>query len=138
MRKCSLTGTKLCLGKGAFFMSENNKSDQRQLWIAKICDLHESGMTQEEWCRSHEIPYSTLRYWIRKLKKEAIVDEDGGTRWLKIDMAAGSVTKPLRLPETGNSMNGCINVQIGDFTVELNSGCDPRQVYEVLRILKAL
>ena len=119
-------------------MIENNKEDQRQLWIARIGDLHESGKTQEEWCRSHEIPYSTLRYWIRKLKKEAIVDEDGGTRWLKVDMDVGSAIKPLRLPGAGKSMNGCINVRIGDFTVELNSGCDPRQAYEVLRILKAL
>ena len=43
-------------------MNQREKEEQRQLWIARMCEMEESGLTQEEWCRSKEIPYSTMRY----------------------------------------------------------------------------
>ena len=54
--------------KGAFFVNQREKEEMRQLWIARVCDLGESGLTQEKWCKSHNIAYSTLRYWLSKLK----------------------------------------------------------------------
>ncbi len=72
-------------------MNQIEKEAQRQLWIARICDLEESDLTQEEWCRNHNIPYSTLRYWLSKLKKEA-ENEGRETNWLKVDMSAGNET----------------------------------------------
>jgi predicted transcriptional regulator len=59
--------------EGALLMNQREKEEYRQLWIARLCELSDSGMTQEEWCRQHNIPYSTLRYWISKLKQERTV-----------------------------------------------------------------
>lgn len=120
-------------------MNPNKKEQQRQLWISRICDLEEGGMTQNEWCRSHDIPYSTLRYWINKLKKEAEVDADiMGTNWLKVDMSADTEVATLQIPEKEKNKNGCMNIRFGDFTIELQNGCDPNQIYEVLKVMKAL
>lgn len=58
-------------------MNKTEREQQRQLWLARLCELEESEMTQEEWCNSKGIPYSTFRYWFRKLKKEA---EDGSQK----------------------------------------------------------
>lgn len=117
-------------------MNQREKEEQRQLWIARLCDLEESGMTQEDWCKNHSIPYSTLRYWISKLKKEAETERQG-TNWLKVDMSAGDEIATVRIPETSSTISG-INIRFGEFTVELQNGSDPQRVFEVLRMLKAL
>ena len=113
------------------------KEEQRQLWISRLCDLEESGTTQEEWCKRHNVPYSTLRYWLSKLKKEAET-EGRGTNWLKVDMPAGNEVATVHIPEAAKPTVGGINIRFGEFTVELQNGCDPQRVYEVLRMLKAL
>ena len=42
--------------------------ERRALWLSRIQDLSRSGMTQKAWCQREEIPFTTLRYWIRKLR----------------------------------------------------------------------
>jgi len=123
--------------KGALLMNQREKEEQRQLWIARVCDLEESGLTQEEWCKNHNIPYSTLRYWIRKLRREAET-ESRETNWLKVDMSAGNEIATVHIPEVTENIVGGINIRFGEFTVELQNGCSPKQVFEVLRMLKAL
>jgi len=118
-------------------MNQRKKEEQRQLWIARLCDLEESAMTQEEWCKSKSISYSTFRYWFSKLKKEAET-EDRETNWLKVDMSAGNEIATVQFPESEKSNTGCINVRFSDFTVELQNDCDPQRILEVLRILKSL
>lgn len=117
-------------------MKQTEKEEHRQRWIARLCELEESGLTQEDWCKNRNIPYSTLRYWISKLKKEAET-ENRETNWLKVDMPTGSEIATVRIPETAN-ITGSINIRFGEFTVELQTGCDPQRVFEVLRMLKAL
>lgn len=118
-------------------MNQREKEDQRQLWISRLSDLGDSGMTQEEWCRHHSIPYSTFRYWASKLKQEA--DAEGQpANWLKVDMSAGNEIATVHIPETSKNTAGGINIRYGEFTVEFQSGCDPQRVFEVLRMLKAL
>jgi RNA polymerase sigma factor for flagellar operon FliA len=46
--------------KGALLMNQREKEEQRQLWIARVCDLEESGMTQEEWTNTDRTGESSL------------------------------------------------------------------------------
>jgi hypothetical protein len=94
-------------------------------------------MTQSEWCNAHDIPYSTLRYWINRFKREAAV-EAMETNWLKVDMSSGTEVATLQIPEKEKPNNGHMNIRFGDFTIELQDGCNPQQVYEVLKVMKAL
>ena len=135
--KMLLTKFANCEGKkGAFFMNQREKGEQRQLWIARLYELEESGVTQEEWCKNHNIAYSTLRYWIRKLKKEAETEEKG-TNWLKVDLSAGNSIAAVCIPETSDHTSS-INIRHGEFSVELQRGADLQQAFEVLKMLKAL
>ena len=90
------------------------------MWIARICDLEESGLTQEEWCKNHKIPYSTLRYWLSKLKKEAET-EGRETNWLKVDMSAGNEIATVHIPKTSGEGGADENLesQLGDFAWNL-------------------
>ncbi|NCB42932.1 MAG: hypothetical protein EOM59_09965 [Clostridia bacterium] len=117
-------------------MINQKREEQRQLWISRICEIEDSGMSQEDWCKSNKIAYSTLRYWISKLKKEATIDQQE-TNWLKVDVSPGKNIATLRTCEESGSSNG-MNIRFGEFTVELQNGCDPQRIFDILRILKAL
>lgn len=118
-------------------MNQREKEENRQLWIARLCELEESEMPQEEWCKSKGIAYSTFRYWFRKLKKESEA-EDQKTNWLRVDMPVGNQIAKIQFPEDCGAVSGSINIRFGEFTVELQNGCNPQRISEVLRILKTL
>lgn len=56
-------------------MSEEEKSG---LWSGRIQELCSSGQTCKDWCKKHQIPVTTMTYWIRKLnrKEESIGDAE--------------------------------------------------------------
>ena len=46
------------------------------LWADRIQAFQESGLSRKHWCQQHEIPPSTLSYWIRKIQSEDTETED--------------------------------------------------------------
>lgn len=117
-------------------MITNQKREaQRQLWISRLSDLGDSGMTQDEWCKSRSIPYSRLRYWITKLRKES-ASEDQTAGWLKVDLASGTEIATIR--QEGALDSSGINIRFGEFTVEVRKDCHPDQLLGILRTLKVL
>ena len=117
-------------------MTNQERETKRQLWISRLADLGDSGMNQEEWCKSRSIPYSSLRYWITKLRKESITENQAAT-WLKVDVASGTEIATIRPPEhTANKT--CISIRFSEFAVDIPNGCNGDQLLEVLRALKAL
>ncbi len=71
--------------------TEKTYHDQNQLWKERLDDLKASGLTQKAWCQENQIPQSTLRYWIRKLKSEASAVPSS---WLQLDPARQTMTIP--------------------------------------------
>lgn len=120
-------------------MNQREKEERRQLWIARLCDLEETDMNQEEWCKAHSIPYSTFRYWMSKLRKEA-ESENQTTNWLKVDMPHDNKIATVQVSPASKkeTPNGEIHIRLGEFTVELHNGYDSESVFEVLRMLKTL
>ena len=47
-----------------------NKDEKVGLWSERIREFRFSGQTRKDWCTEHQIPVSTMTYWIRRLKKE--------------------------------------------------------------------
>ena len=52
-----------------------NKDEKAGLWSERIREFRFSGQTCRDWCTEHQIPVSTMTYWIRKLKQEKISSE---------------------------------------------------------------
>ena len=46
------------------------------LWADRIQAFQESGLSRKDWGQKHEIPSSTLSYWIRKIQSEDTETED--------------------------------------------------------------
>ena len=49
-----------------------SKEEKSSLWSQRIREFRSSGQTCKDWCEEHQLPVSTMTYWIRKLKKEEI------------------------------------------------------------------
>ena len=47
-----------------------NKDEKARLWSERIREFRSSGQTCRDWCTEHQIPVSTMTYWICKLKNE--------------------------------------------------------------------
>lgn len=118
-------------------MNQREREEQRQLWIARMCEMEESGLTQEEWCRGKGIPYSTMRYWLRKFKRETEA-KNGSVDWLKVDLSAEKGIASIYPASPTPFSSDYIRILFGEFTVELPVGCDLQQTMGVLQVLKAL
>lgn len=115
-------------------MNKIQKEEQRQLWLSRISDLSESGLTQIQWCDEKNISVSTLRYWIRKLREP---EEDGSQSWLQVDIPQGSNIVSLPLHEPSPSP-GEIKITCGLYTVEFTAGYSAQVMADVLGLIKTL
>ena len=52
-----------------------SKEEKSSLWSQRIREFRSSGQTCKDWCGEHQLPVSTMTYWIRKLKREEAADD---------------------------------------------------------------
>ena len=43
-----------------------SKEEKSSLWSQRIREFRSSGQTCKDWCGEHQLPVSTMTYWIRK------------------------------------------------------------------------
>lgn len=55
-----------------------SKEEKSSLWSQRIREFRSSGQTCKDWCGEHQLPVSTMTYWIRKLKREEESAGDAG------------------------------------------------------------
>lgn len=44
------------------------KEEKILFWSERVQKFYSSGQTCRTWCKEHQVPVSTMTYWIRKLK----------------------------------------------------------------------
>ena len=44
------------------------KEEKVLFWSERVQEFYSSGQTCRTWCQEHQVPVSTMSYWIRKLK----------------------------------------------------------------------
>lgn len=44
------------------------KEEKILFWSERVQKFYSSGQTCRTWCQEHQVPVSTMSYWIRKLK----------------------------------------------------------------------
>jgi len=115
---------------GVYYLTLTNK---RQLWLSRISDLADSGLTQTKWCSQKNIHLSTLRYWLSKLREP----EEEPQSWLCVDLPEGKniATLPQAAEDT---YNVGIKISCGPYTVEFPSGCSRTAMVDVLQLVKEL
>lgn len=116
-------------------MSRKSNEEQKQIWLSRLNELTESGLTQQEWCNRNQVAISTLRYWIRKIRVEEEIKANPS--FLRVNVASQENTSKAMLVSEP-SIAQTINIKYGEFTVELPYGCGLEEIYGVLSLLKGL
>ena len=108
-----------------------SKEEKSSLWSGRVQEFRSSGQTCKGWCEEHQIPVSTMRYWIRRLdrKEKAIGDTEpvfaklpSESEIAMRDTAEGSAAVSIYI-------SGCIRI-------ETASSCPPELFRVLVRTLK--
>jgi hypothetical protein len=99
------------------------KSELRLEWEKRISDYMASGQSAPKWCAANDINIHQLWYWKRRIKSFQ-PQVTAHTNWLAVDMD----------DQTENPNNALI-VRIGQASVEVKSGFEPKLLADVVRTL---
>ncbi|MCB6647497.1 IS66 family insertion sequence element accessory protein TnpB [[Clostridium] scindens] len=108
-----------------------SKEEKSSFWSGRIQEFRSSGQTCKDWCEEHQIPVSTMTYWIRKLnrKEESIGDPEpvfaklpSESEIAMRDTAEGSAAVSIYI-------SGCIRI-------EAAPSCPPELFRVLVRTLK--
>jgi len=109
-------------------------------WRKLAVEYQESGVTVRAWCKEKNIPETTCRQWLGKLKKEnqlleadTIQDSDLPV-WGKIDLTESIQKKPMVTTSDGNN-NICLKYH--DWSIELHSNFSPSLLIQVIKVVES-
>lgn len=108
----------------------NAKEQHRQDWQARIAAYRTSGLTMKAWCTANQCSVEQLKYWLYKMKR------------VSSSVAPDPKTSPIQfvplatddLPG-GTFPNSSLILHIGEASIELHSGFDPKLLREVVHAL---
>ena len=65
-----------------------SKEEKSSLWSQRIREFRSSGQTCKDWSGEHQLPVSTMTYWIRRLKRAEEYAGDAGPVFAKLPSEA--------------------------------------------------
>ncbi|MDD7408514.1 MAG: hypothetical protein PUG95_02040 [Firmicutes bacterium] len=119
-------------------MSSLRRTENDSRWAEIIDKQKESGLTQTEWCRQHNISVNTLRYHIRRIRKLApdCMDEqneshedDDSTQFVQLLPSTESSDGPLSSGRTS------FIIRTPGFMIEVSETAPPKQLTALLEAI---
>lgn len=109
-----------------------NKDEKAGLWSERIREFRFSGQTCRDLCTEHQIPVSTMTYWIRKLKQEKISSEvDKEPVFAKLPFESEIVMR-----DTAQETAAVSILISGYIRIEAAPSCPPELFQVMIRTLK--
>ncbi|WP_306761709.1 IS66 family insertion sequence element accessory protein TnpA, partial [Agathobacter rectalis] len=109
-----------------------NKDEKAGLWSERIREFRFSGQTCSDLCTEHQIPVSTMTYWIRKLKQEKISSEvDKEPVFAKLPSESEIVMR-----DTAQETAAVSILISGYIRIEAAPSCPPELFQVMIRTLK--
>jgi hypothetical protein len=103
-----------------------NKSELRMEWEQRITNFLSSGQSASKWCAANEVSIHQFWYWKKRLKTAQDNIEDS-PRWLSLEMDDSIENPKSRLL-----------VKVGQASVDVEPGFDPKLLVAVVRTLQSL
>lgn len=97
-------------------------------WETRIVEYRASGLGAKEWCAAHNVTPRQLWYWLRKIKNKKPATPVKSTQWLPVEVRA---EKPM-------VQNNTLLIKVGQASIEVRPGFDPKLLSEVVRLLAAI
>ena len=108
-----------------------SKEEKSSLWSQRIREFRSSGQTCKDWCEEHQLPVSTMTYWIRKFKKEEKYTGDAEPVFAKLLSEA-----EIAMRDTAEN-SAAVSIYIsGCIRIETAPSCPPELFRVLVRTLK--
>lgn len=104
-----------------------DKFERRQVWMERVADYQDSGLTMVAWSQKTGHSVKTLRYWIEKLKV--------GDSWLPISLTETGAQLPQVSPPSEPLLT--LQIQIGSVRIDVYAGAESELLREVLQAVVA-
>ena len=113
-------------------------NEKEQLWYTRFLDYANSGLSQQRWCREHNLAQSTFRYWCNKFSSFRVDEQPeqlaaDSDQWYEVSLRQ-KTTRTLTCQVPDDSVN-TIRLQFRDLKMEFPAETDSRAI---LRIAKGL
>lgn len=102
------------------------KSELRIEWEQRIANFLSSGQSASKWCAANEVSIHQFWYWKKRLKNTQD-NVDDSPRWLSLEM-----------DDSIEKLKSRLVVRVGQASVEVEPGFDPRLLADVVRTLQSL
>ena len=100
----------------------------RDYWVEQLSEYWESGLTIQEYSELKELPYESVRRWIRVLQKARHADVDDSESLELVEV------KPL---QTNARAGSGVRLLFNGIEIAVEKGFDGTTLSEVLNLLKA-
>ena len=102
------------------------KSELRIEWEQRIANFLSSGQSASKWCAANEVSIHQFWYWKKRLKNTQDNVNDS-PKWLSLEM-----------DDSIENLKSRLIVRVGQASVEVEPGFDPRLLADVVRTLQSL
>lgn len=111
-------------------MTEKELS-KKELWTNRIQDFYSSGLSRKAWCQEHQLPLSTLSYWLKK-QTESTQTESG------MEPVFAKLPSEQELSSGLSVVLSPVTIHLpGSVRIEIGAGCPGQLLASLLHALKA-
>lgn len=105
-------------------------------WAEDVKDWKKSGLTQQEWCKNHDISINTFRYRMRALK-QAISEKQNEQNAMPVTFVPVKTTPQELAPlPSGNGECCSLTIEISGAKINIGSNADMQQLKNVIEVLR--
>lgn len=98
------------------------KEERQKLWGARIAEFKASGQSVNAWCTEHNVSSQQLWYWLKKERQQESTEKT--VSWLPVNISNSGLPSSLF-------------VRVGEVTIEVNPGFNPKLLLEIVNTLVA-
>lgn len=108
----------------------SKSSVKRAFWQSNIDNYQNSGLTLENWCQNNNITISSIRYWITKFNKEALIQADE-------NIPVFARVETTRVPNFSLNGSAPVIIRLGSLEISISDNCHPELLENLVGILSA-
>lgn len=110
------------------------------LWISRIKDCRESGLTVAKWCESNNVGLKNYYYWMRKIKREAFdaIPPGRKKKSVKVVNASPAVFSKVDFAEVQDPVKvySAVTININGIVVDIHDGASEAVILNTIHAIK--
>jgi len=98
-----------------------NENEKAVYWREQVSQYRASGLTMKAWCASHQIAFSQMKYWIRKLGLSQRKRVTTAPNWIEVTTLSAPASSLV--------------VRVGAAAIDVPAGFDAALLNQVVEAL---